>query len=323
MKRNNNEIMKPKIDFVFKRLFGTMENINNLKYLLNTILEIDRNELEDIEFIQNEFARESPFTKSSLLDIIVKLKDGRKINIEIQICNVDDMVKRSLLYWAKMYSRDVKINDEYNTISKCISINILDYNITESKKAHSIYHITEDEDGYKLTDMLEIHYLELPKFNINDKYYDKHKELALLIQFLKATNKGEITMLAEKSAELKEVCEKLNQITDDDDLWYAYLSREKALRDEISRYKFYENAEERGFNNGLERGLKQGIEQGIEKGIEQGIEQGVKQGIEQGEINKTKELVLNMINENIDINTIAKISCLSIEEIKSIIQLEK
>ena len=52
----------------------------------------------------------------------------------------------------------------------------------------------------------------------------------------------------------------------------------------------------------------------LETGLQQGIEQGIKQGIEQ----KTVELIMNMIVNNIDYDTISKITSKSIEEIKEI-----
>ena len=65
--------------------------------------------------------------------------------------------------------------------------------------------------------------------------------------------------------------------------------------------------------------IKQGIEKGIEKGIEQGIEKGLEQGLKQGSLEKQKEMVLKMYQENIPIKTIAKISSLSISEVEEII----
>lgn len=61
---------------------------------------------------------------------------------------------------------------------------------------------------------------------------------------------------------------------------------------------------------GYDKGLAQGISQGLAKGLSQGISQGIKKN--------QKEIVKNMLAENIDINTISKVTKLSIEEIKKI-----
>ena len=61
---------------------------------------------------------------------------------------------------------------------------------------------------------------------------------------------------------------------------------------------------------------KEWIEQEIKEGVEKGIEQGIQQGIEQKQI----EMVERMIDENINISIISKISGLAIEEIEKIKQ---
>jgi len=75
----------------------------------------------------------------------------------------------------------------------------------------------------------------------------------------------------------------------------------------------------RGMEKGLERGIKEGLAQGIEKGIEQGIEKGIEQGIERSK----KNIVMNMIKKNMDIDTIAEITELSRENIESYISSSK
>ena len=84
---------------------------------------------------------------------------------------------------------------------------------------------------------------------------------------------------------------------------------EKVVKD----WMWEENDKLRYYND-----LKASEEQGIEKGIEQGIEQGIEKGIEQGIEDKSKEVVINMLNEGSDYNFISKISGKTIEEIKEI-----
>ena len=60
-----------------------------------------------------------------------------------------------------------------------------------------------------------------------------------------------------------------------------------------------------------DQALRDGYQEGFDIGIEKGIEQGIKQGIKQ----KEKDIVINMLKKGIDINTIAEITKLSINEI--------
>lgn len=61
--------------------------------------------------------------------------------------------------------RQTKEGDTFDTLKKCITINIVDYEFLPMKKMHTRYHITEDETGYRLTDVLEVHFCELKKLN--------------------------------------------------------------------------------------------------------------------------------------------------------------
>ena len=64
---------------------------------------------------------------------------------------------------------------------------------------------------------------------------------------------------------------------------------------------------------------KVGLERGMKKGIEQGIEQGIERGIKLGVSEYKKELIKNMINQNIDCDTISRLTNIPLEEIKEMI----
>ena len=91
------------------------------------------------------------------------------IDIEIQILPTDYMAERSLFYWSKMYTSQIASGDTYDKLKKCIAINILDFIRIPIDKIHNTFHLYEDETEHKLTDVLEIHYLELPKLKEKSK----------------------------------------------------------------------------------------------------------------------------------------------------------
>ncbi|KFM95246.1 hypothetical protein DJ93_5871 [Bacillus clarus] len=47
--------------------------------------------------------REHEEDKLSILDISAILDTGTKVNVEIQLNNNHDMIKRSLYYWGRLY----------------------------------------------------------------------------------------------------------------------------------------------------------------------------------------------------------------------------
>ncbi|MCC9293600.1 Rpn family recombination-promoting nuclease/putative transposase [Clostridium sp. WLY-B-L2] len=59
--------------------------------------------------------------------------------------------------------------------------------------------MAEDETGYKLTDILEVHFLEIPK--LSDEKFERSKDDLIVqwMEFLDAKSKGVIEVLAGKN----------------------------------------------------------------------------------------------------------------------------
>ena len=62
------------------------------------------------------------------MDIHAVTSDGMQVNIEIQLANKHDMERRSLYYWAKMYTEQMNKGMAYQELANTIAINITDYN---------------------------------------------------------------------------------------------------------------------------------------------------------------------------------------------------
>ncbi len=234
-----------KVDFAFKSVFGDERHIESLKYLLYTILGYPKDMFEDIHILNTEQTRTYYDGKEPRLDIVARLKNGENINIEMQMNNLQSNTKRFLLYWSTVYSRQLKKGHPYDNLKKTISINLLNYELADSNKIHSVYHITEDETGSMLTDMLEIHTIELGKLD-NSKAIEKETdEFIRLMKFISSDDEEERKMLSKYQKELIDVIHIMDTLTDDDEQWYAYLSREKFLRDQVSREYHWKNVEDR------------------------------------------------------------------------------
>ena len=65
--------------------------------------------------------------KLSILDIKARGEGGKRYNIEIQISDEADYDKRALYYWAKLYTEQLKVAEDYSTLSKAIGIHILNF----------------------------------------------------------------------------------------------------------------------------------------------------------------------------------------------------
>lgn len=284
---NDEFIMSPKNDFTFKLLFGDEKNKDLLIAFLNAVLEKPHDELEDIELINTELLREFAEDRKGILDVRAKTKKGEHIDIEIQVLYTEYMAERTLFYWSKMYNGQIKSGDTYDKLKKCITINVVDFECLPINKVHSSFHIAEDETGEKLTDVLEIHYLELPKlFNSNIKK-DENEEIIQWMMFLEATNKEGFEMLAKKNEKIKKAYSILEVISKDDTARAAYEAREAELHDQMTRLK-------------------------------SAREEGLKEGIEKGKIEMAIEMARKLLSMGLSSEQIANASGISVDEIEKI-----
>ena len=254
-------LMSPKNDFAFKLIFGDEKNKDLLIALLSAILSLPKEDFEGLEIINTELIREFVEDKKGILDVRVKTKLGKQIDIEIQILPTKFMPERTMFYWSKMYISQVKSGDPYHALKKCITINIVDFKCTPLQKVHSSYHLTEDETGYRLTDILEVHFLEMPKLVDPEIPRDENDPVVEWMEFIDAKSKGVIEMLAEKNQDIKKAYDLLQIISKDEKARMLYEAREAERRDQISWMK---SAKDEGKAEGEAKGKAEAICQYLE-----------------------------------------------------------
>jgi len=95
--------LNPKIDLVFKKIFGTEQNKNVLKSLINSVLPKDEQIVEVT--IKNPY-NETDFIgdKLSVVDIKATDEKGRWYDIEIQVKEQKFYGKRAIFYLSEIYS---------------------------------------------------------------------------------------------------------------------------------------------------------------------------------------------------------------------------
>jgi predicted transposase/invertase (TIGR01784 family) len=161
------EPIDPRVDLVFKKIFGVEENKDLLISLVNSVVG-EEDQVEDVTLLNPYNPQNFRQEKLSILDIKAKGKDGKRYNIEIQISDEADYDKRALYYWAKLYTEQLKVAEDYDKLSKAIGIHILNFtSIPEMNKYHNVFHITEKETGFAYFRDLELHTIELKKFSKN------------------------------------------------------------------------------------------------------------------------------------------------------------
>ncbi|MBP2021487.1 putative transposase/invertase (TIGR01784 family) [Clostridium punense] len=221
-------LLKPKNDFVFKKIFGDAKNKDLLIALLNSILS---DKVNDVTILNSELLKENIEDKKSVLDVRAVTDIGHHIDIEIQVLRTVSMPERSLYYWSKLYIEQIAVGESYKKLKKTIAINIVDYDYINTSKYHNIFHIMEDETKLKLTEVLEIHFIELSKLrNVNNM--DK---LSQWMNFIKGDSKEVILEMAKVNSDIEKAYDILRTMSQDREARALYLSREMALHDEVTR----------------------------------------------------------------------------------------
>ena len=284
---NKNVELQLTNDYIFKRLFSKKGNEDILKDLLEGILEIP---IEKVEVMQEvELERIDIKDKIGVLDIKAIINEDTTVDIEMQIADEKNMIERTLFYWSGLYYTGLKRGQDYKLNNKVITINILMYNIFKEEKYHTIATIKEDENNKKITDKLEIHFIELPKF-LKSKEIG-NKKLRQWLDFICNKRKGEIEMAVKENEKIAKASQE-----------WEYLRGDEAVK----RMAFLKEKWERDWNSSM----RSAEETGIEKGIRKGKKEGIKEGIE--------EVAIKMLQKAIDEMVIAEVTNLSLDEIGKI-----
>ena len=230
------ERLNPLNDYIFKRLMGEEESKENLIAFLNAVLDPDdQKRIVSLELIDNnkELVKETIYDKTGRLDVRSKTADGMQVDIEVQLTNQHNMDKRSLFYWGKLFLEGINQGDDYIKLAKVITINILDFDFLDITKFHSKYHLWEDEaEKYLLTDLIEIHFIELPKFrqlkNRNLRENALHRWLRFFDKFL---SEEELKELMEMDSAIKRAEKKLEYLSSDEEALALYRAREDSFHE--------------------------------------------------------------------------------------------
>ena len=253
-------LLNPKIDYVFKRIFGHAGNEDITKSLLSSII---KDEISDITVDCNTITEKDLLDdKVGILDIKAKLNNNINCNIEMQVVDKKNIEKRLMFYWSKIYTMSIKSGDDYNQLEKGIVILFTDFNLEKLRGINKFitkWNLREEENPkIILTDVLEIYIIELSKGeellkNMSKKEQSKNS-FNTWLQFI--NNPEAIVDMENK--EVKKAKEVLEEISQNEHERYRAELRQKYIMDQKA-------VEEAGFDKGLAAGIKQGIEQGIKQ----------------------------------------------------------
>jgi len=226
--------ISPRSDLVFKLLFGDERNIELLTAFLKSALCLPEDEYDEVTIVDPHLLPEQYAAKLGILDVKVKTKEGKLIDIEIQVLPTLELRERVVFYSAKMIAEQVASGDDYSKLKRVISIIITDYIlIPENDIYQNRYTLYDSNTSSEFTNLIEINTLELPKLPKDDD----GTELWAWMSFLNARNEEELQMVAAQNPQVKNAVVRLQELSANERTRLLLESRQKMEWDNRGREK--------------------------------------------------------------------------------------
>ena len=251
----------PRVDWAFKRIFGSEDTKECLITFLNGLFE-DELVIKDVTFAKTEKLGLRPDDRGVVFDVYCITNEDKHVIVEMQKKEQEYFADRALYYTARaIVQQGVRGIWDYH-LAPVYTVCFMDF-VSDSpvlKKFRTDLVLTDLQTRQRVSDRMRIVYLQLPLF-------DKHTEAECMdifdcwIYIVKNMNMFEQMPFSEKYP----VFRKLAEIGD-----LRKLSREelelydediKNMRDIYATRKFDEK-------KGMEIGMAKGMEKGMAKGIE-------------------------------------------------------
>ncbi|ATY84004.1 hypothetical protein CVV65_02730 [Kyrpidia spormannii] len=286
------ELLSPKVDFVFKRIFGTEENKDILVSFLNAVFEDSGQPLvADVEILDPFLHKDTLLDKESVLDVKARTESGMLIDVEVQLWNRQDIEKRTLYYWAKLFESQLSEGHGYWELHKAVTINVVDFNCIPTEEYHSTFHLREDRTGILFSDLAEIHFVELRK--LKEQSVGLERRLVRWMLFFMAKSREQLEALAEMDPAIKKAKTTLEFLSQDEEARRLYEQRLK--------WKMTYEAEIHGAKA-------------------EGREEGRKEGREEGERQAKQEVATRLLRMGLTVDQVAEGTGLSRQEVADILK---
>lgn len=276
---------KGKVDRVFKSIFANEDDPSLLQEFLSRLLD---KKIEIIHFLKNEQPIVSVNDKTKSVDLLVKI-DNEYTHLEVNTSSNLLIRTRNFNYFTNIYSRKTTRGQIYDFKTKFLHID-LNYNMPINSDFKYSYFI-QTLNGDKYIDNFKIMVFNMDKYMkywyTNDsENIDKYKHLIML-----DLEENDLKKLSIGDDFVKEFEDKITNLNN---------------QETFQSFMSYED-DQRLLNNSYKA---MAYEEGMEKGTKIGVEKGIKQ---------TKiETAKNMLELDIEIDKIIKVTGLSLSEINDL-----
>jgi len=256
-------------DIIFKIVFGSETSRPVLRALLNALLGLSgRERIVDLEILNPALDRDHLLDKGVVLDVKARDGQGRLYNIEVQVSPDRAYIPRAVYYLARLFGGQLEKGEPYANLARTIGISLCDFVVfPDQADLHSTYRMHDRRIDRELTDILELHFIELVKFR-RDKPHELRTPFEKWLHVLKFGELyGEGPDLVPQALRQEEGIEmaldSMRRAYASDEVRELVEMRMKARRDEATRLYF---ARQEGLQEGRQEGLQEGRQEGLQEG---------------------------------------------------------
>jgi len=296
--------INPKIDFAFKKIFGSEDSKDILISFLNSLIYEARPVIQDLEIINPYLAPKIRGIKDTYLDIKAKIRDSESkeestVIIEMQVLNIEGFEKRILYNAAKSYSTQLSSGQGYQLLNPVIALTITDFVMFNELDSVTSKFILKEKDfliDYPIYD-IELIFVELPKFKKDESELENNIDKWLY--FLNNARK------------LRDVPDSMENIPEFQKAFYI------ANQANLSLDELEDQEKSEIFIQDQKGAIAKAISQSLEEGRQQGMQEGRQEGLQEGAKQKTYEIARKLLGV-IDEPMIAQMTGLSLDELRSL-----
>lgn len=214
---------------------------------MSSLLDIPPESIKEITISNPELPPETVASKFSRLDLSLNVND-KLVNVEIQVKIDNDYRDRTLFYWAKLYTSELKSGEDYGNLKQTITINIINFNMFEGNDYHTEVAAMIKGKNEIFSDKFNMHFFELKKISKHPKTSREQ-----WLQFINADSEEDFEMVEATSMPIIQKAVKvIYDMSEDTKTHELARLREKALHDEASALK---QAKNEGITIGERRGI--------------------------------------------------------------------
>ena len=288
-KEDKNDLISMLFDPYYRSIIGSDEGMPLVELIVAVVMDKSLKEVKgNVKHLSKELLKKKRKDMDNHVDVLLDYKED-KIIVEMNSKKI--MINRNYVYLFKVASGTLKVGDTtYKNIRNSVLINFNKLN--DPKKNFIDIGYLKNQDGEIMTKTLKVININIAKaFDKSYTYLNEFEEnIAKICRIFKATCSSDLKKEIESfmsKEEAKNFINKAKELSSDDEMVYMF--------DQENMQEMIRNTE-----------LEEATESGIEKGILQGSQE------------KALEIAKNLLNAKMDLDSIAKMTGLSREEIEKL-----